>query len=85
MSNLIEIRLEAVREMVTTAKQRELPGITPFSVHEFYIRLFIQKWESLCLEMFRQVEIMFKEQVSSFCDDTFGRFMTSGLHYDVRY
>jgi len=85
LSNDVEVLLDAVREMIRTAKQRELPGITPFQVHEHYISQFVQKWESLCLNVFRQVEIILKDQVASICDKIFGRFVTSGLHYDVRY
>jgi len=71
--------------MISTAKQRELPGITPFQVHEHYISQFVQEWESRCLNVFRQVEIILKDRVAGLCDQIFGRFVTSGLHYDVRY
>lgn len=85
MSNILEILLEEVREMIGKTKQRELAGITPFQVHEYYINQFIQKWESLCLNIFQQVEVIFKDQVACFCEDIFGRFISSGLHYDVKY
>ena len=85
LSNGLEVLLDAVRDMIITAKQRELPGITPFQVHEHYIRQFVQKWESLCLNVFQQIAIILNDQVAGFCDQIFGRFMTSGLHYDVGY
>jgi len=71
--------------MIDKTKQRELAGITPFQVHEYYIDHFVQKWESLCLSIFQQVEVIFKDKVACFCEDIFGRFISSGLHCDVRY
>jgi hypothetical protein len=79
------ILLADVREMIGTTKQRELPGITPFRVHEHYINIFVEKWERLCLNVFKTVESILKDNVSYLCEKVFGRFSSSGLLYDVKY
>jgi len=65
--------------------KRELSGIIPFRVHEFYITSFVRKWETICLDAFNEVESILKSVVESLCNQQFGRFQTSGLLLDARF
>jgi hypothetical protein len=81
----LEIPLAEVRRIIGKMSKRELPGITPFRVHEYFIGSFIKKWETICLEAFSEVENILKSVIESLCIQHFGRFQTSGLLLDVRY
>lgn len=70
--------------MIGTTKQRELPGITPFRVHEYYIDTCVAEWERICLNVFKEVESILRSNVTHLCENIFGRF-TTGLYDDVKY
>jgi hypothetical protein len=43
--------------------KRELPGITPFRFHEYFISLFVRKWEYIWLDGFCEVEKILRSVV----------------------
>jgi hypothetical protein len=72
-----------VRNVIEKMSKRELPGITPFRVHEHFINSFVRKWEAICLDAFYEVENVLKSLADKLCTKHFGRFKSSGLLYDV--
>ena len=85
IADVLEISLDKVRSIVKKMSKRELPGITPFRVHEHFINSFVRKWEHICLDAFYEVEKILKIVVEAMYTKYFGRFQSSGLLYDVRY
>lgn len=81
----VEISLEEVQSMIRKMKKRELPGITPFRVHEYFIRFFVKDWEMLSMNLFRKVEAILENSVQKICIQIFERFRSSGLLSDVTY
>lgn len=63
---------------------RELPGITPFRIHEHFINSFVLKWEEISLDAFHEVEKLFKSMLDALLTKSFGRFKSSGLLYSTR-
>src|SRR5215471_9325198 len=75
-----------MRSIIQKMSKRELPGITPFRVHEHFINSFVCKWEEICLYAFSQVEEILKNAVVEvLCTKHFWRFRSSGLLVAVTY
>ena len=81
----VEISLEEVQSMIKKMKKRELPGITPFRVHEHFIDFFVKDWEMLSMNLFRKVEAILESSVQKICTQVFERCRHTGLLSDVTY
>ena len=77
--------MQAVTAMIEEMTTRELYGIIPFRVHEYFISCYLRKWDALCLDSFDKVETILKNVVETLCKRHFGRFQSSGLYMEVWY
>jgi len=77
------ISLDAVKKCISEMRTRELYGICPFAVHEHYIAKFTSCWQNICTRHFEDIQTILKERIDEICNLHFGRFTSSGLHYDV--
>jgi hypothetical protein len=78
------ISLEDVTRAIGEKSSRELPGIIPFSVHEYFIRKYLLRWKDLCLSSFDAVHAILKKHVERLTEKHFGQFKSSGLQYEAR-
>ena len=75
----MEYVADKIREMST----RELYGIIPFRVHEYYIDCFVKKWNAICLGNFVEIEQILRAAVTALCKAHFDRFQNSGLYLEA--
>jgi len=80
-----EITLDEIRATLKEAKCRELPGIVPYPVHEYYIKEYISQWQEYSVNCFKQAHLILRGRVSSLINKHFKRFTSSGLHSAVWY
>jgi hypothetical protein len=74
-----KITLTNVSDAISEMSYRQLYGITPFEVHENFIRSFVFEWEAICMESFVTMEKILRRQIVDICDRHFGRFRSCGL------
>jgi len=79
-----EISLSEVAKVISEMSSRELYGIVPFRVHEHFIRSFSSDWQNISFNCFEAAECLLKRRVADLCNRHFGRFASSGLHYEAR-
>lgn len=78
-----EISLHTVREFISETRTRELEGITPYSVHEYFIEKFMSDWKDICLVYFKRIQTILKSKVEDMCKGHFDRFSRSALCYEA--
>jgi hypothetical protein len=74
-----------VRAIIKTMSTRELPGITPFRIHEHFINKSVKDWKDICLDAFSQVENILKSVAEGLCKKHFERFRSFGLLNNAKY
>jgi len=75
--------LEYVADKIREMSTRELYGIIPFRVHEYYIDRFVKKWDTICLGNFVEIERILRAAVSALCEEHFHRFQSSGMYLEA--
>jgi hypothetical protein len=73
------VTLLEVRELIKEKSVRELPGIVPFTVDEFFMTQSVAKWDNICLDAFGKVEARVIKVVKESCTEFFRRFKSSGF------
>jgi hypothetical protein len=73
------ISLKHVRQLIEKISVRELPGIVPFAVDEYLIKLSTSQWEKICLSNFEAIKAHLQSLQKELCQKYFGRFQISGL------
>jgi len=80
---MLAISLSRVRDVIAEKSIRELPGIIPFTVHEYFIDAFASQWKYICLDSFTDVEELLKVLIEQLCKEYFGRFRSSGFLHEI--
>jgi hypothetical protein len=82
---LDKFTLKKVRELIEEVALHELPSITPHPVHIRLARLFVGKWEGMCVTIFDIVEGRVKKRVEQHSQEYFKRFKSTTLPDRVTY
>jgi hypothetical protein len=69
--------------LIKKLRQKEHPGIVPSEVYYELKQTFVSKWQPICAEWFREIEIYGHTFLQWVVNQTFGKFGNSELKREV--